>query len=149
MDYTFAGGNGGDGAVEQQQQQHVISQQDLIGTETHQVCSNLQQSQQEQQSTGGPTPKLSSTPDPGGASAKAATSTSASKSAARGLAADLVGLPQGGPAAGCVWLVDDSVLQPVFDRVAHLLPQEQGGGQLAGLNARWRLYRYTPGDFAL
>jgi hypothetical protein len=44
-----------------------------------------------------------------------------------------------------VWLVDDSVLQPLYDRVMHLLPQELGGGALAGINARWRLYRYTPG----
>jgi hypothetical protein len=44
-----------------------------------------------------------------------------------------------------VWLVDDSVLQPLYDRVKHLLPQELGGGALAGINARWRLYRYTPG----
>jgi hypothetical protein len=44
-----------------------------------------------------------------------------------------------------VWLVDDSVLQPLYDRVKHLLPQELGRGALAGINARWRLYRYTPG----
>jgi len=66
-------------------------------------------------------------------------------SAARGQAAGLVGLPSGGPAAGCVWLVDSSILQPVYSRVAHLLPQVLGGGALAGLNARWRLYCYTPG----
>ncbi|GAX78214.1 hypothetical protein CEUSTIGMA_g5656.t1 [Chlamydomonas eustigma] len=48
-------------------------------------------------------------------------------------------------AAGCVWLADPSLLNPVWDRIKHLLPQSLGGGALAGLNARWRLYRYDQG----
>jgi hypothetical protein len=52
-------------------------------------------------------------------------------------------LPEGTPAAGCVWLADESVLKPLYDRVAHLLPQQIEGGAYAGINARWRLYRYT------
>jgi hypothetical protein len=31
-----------------------------------------------------------------------------------------------------VWLADDSLLTPVYDRVRHLLPQELDGGALAG-----------------
>ncbi len=35
---------------------------------------------------------------------------------------------------------------PLYERVAHLLPQQLCGGRLAGLNARWRLYRYGQGS---
>ncbi|EFJ43859.1 hypothetical protein VOLCADRAFT_95944 [Volvox carteri f. nagariensis] len=50
--------------------------------------------------------------------------------AARAAAAGFVyGMPQG----------------PLYDRVAHLLPQRLCGGDLAGINARWRLYRYDKG----
>lgn len=66
-------------------------------------------------------------------------------SAARGVAASLAGAAAGGPAAGCVWYADDSLLGPLYERVRSLLPQELGGGALAGINARWRLYRYSPG----
>jgi hypothetical protein len=52
-------------------------------------------------------------------------------------------VPEGTPAAGCVWLADESVLQPLYGRVAKLLPQEVEGGAYAGINARFRLYRYT------
>lgn len=34
---------------------------------------------------------------------------------------------------------------PVWERVKPLLPQHLGGGDLTGLNARWRLYRYDQG----
>jgi hypothetical protein len=44
-----------------------------------------------------------------------------------------------------VWLAEESLLIPVWERVKHLLPQSLGGGALAGLNARWRLYRYDQG----
>eukprot|EP00878_Enallax_costatus_P017830 GHUV01018736.1.p1 GENE.GHUV01018736.1~~GHUV01018736.1.p1 ORF type:complete len:323 (+),score=112.08 GHUV01018736.1:63-1031(+) len=146
VDYTFAGANGGDGGVEQQP---VALQQDHTADAAQQPGSNFQQPQQEQQeqqtqASAEPGNKLYNTLKPGGTGVSVAAA--GNTSAARGLAADLVGLPQGGPAAGCVWLVDDSVLQPVFERVAQLLPQELGGGKLAGLNARWRLYRYTPGN---
>ncbi|GIL75923.1 hypothetical protein Vretimale_5604 [Volvox reticuliferus] len=48
-------------------------------------------------------------------------------------------------AAGCVWLADETLQGPLYDRVAHLLPQHLCGGDLAGINARWRLYRYDKG----
>ena len=48
-------------------------------------------------------------------------------------------------AAGCVWLADDSLLGPVWERVRALLPQRLAGEDLAGINARWRLYRYDQG----
>ncbi len=41
-----------------------------------------------------------------------------------------------------MWLADDSLLGPLWGRIRHLMPQELGGGALAGLNARLRLYRY-------
>jgi hypothetical protein len=46
------------------------------------------------------------------------------------------------PAEGCFWLVDDSILTTVFERCRPLLPQKMDGRALAGLNARWRFYRY-------
>ena len=46
-------------------------------------------------------------------------------------------------AGGCVWLADDSIMGPLYARVKHLLPQMLPGGcRLAGINCRWRLYRY-------
>jgi hypothetical protein len=44
-----------------------------------------------------------------------------------------------------VWLADDSLLAPLYERCRALMPQTLNGQQLAGLNARWRLFRYTPG----
>jgi hypothetical protein len=91
----------------------------------------------------------------GGAAAKGAAGGAAAggggggggASAARAVAAAAAGLgPSAGrPAEGCVWLVDDSVLAPLWRRVAALLPQELCGCALAGINPRWRLYRYSPG----
>uniref|UniRef100_A0A7S0HD04 Fe2OG dioxygenase domain-containing protein n=1 Tax=Hanusia phi TaxID=3032 RepID=A0A7S0HD04_9CRYP len=49
-------------------------------------------------------------------------------------------------ADGCVWLVDDEIQRKVLDRIEHLMPPVLGGGKFAGLNARWRLYRYTTGN---
>ena len=68
-------------------------------------------------------------------------------SAARAAAAREAGLPPaaGRPAEGCVWMADASVLGPIWERVRPLLPQRLGGGDLVGINPRWRLYRYTPG----
>jgi hypothetical protein len=42
-------------------------------------------------------------------------------------------------------MADESVLGPLYARISRLLPQRLGGGALAGVNPRWRLYRYTPG----
>jgi len=71
----------------------------------------------------------------------------AATSAARVTAAKEAGLSPvaGRPAEGCVWMVDESVMKPLYARVVALLPQQLGGGVLAGINPRWRLYRYTPG----
>lgn len=69
--------------------------------------------------------------------AKAGTASSAARAA--------VG---GERAAGCVWLADASLTEPLWQRVRPLLPQKLGGGELAGLNARWRLYRYDQGTGA-
>ncbi|KAG2450506.1 hypothetical protein HYH02_005007 [Chlamydomonas schloesseri] len=48
-------------------------------------------------------------------------------------------------AAGCVWLADESLQGPLYGRISHLLPQRLCGGDLAGINCRWRLYRYDKG----
>jgi hypothetical protein len=51
-------------------------------------------------------------------------------------------------AAGCVWAVRDSVSRALFERVRAFLPQSLGPGpgfELAGLNVRWRVYRYDVG----
>jgi len=44
-----------------------------------------------------------------------------------------------------VWLADDSLLGPIYERVQALLPQFLEGHQLCGVNARLRLFRYYPG----
>jgi len=56
----------------------------------------------------------------------------------------------------CVWVTEDEITHTIFQRCAHLLPQRfelprRDGtgmqiGPIAGLNARWRLYKYSPGD---
>ncbi|KAJ3285449.1 hypothetical protein HK104_009475 [Borealophlyctis nickersoniae] len=43
------------------------------------------------------------------------------------------------------WLADSSLLDTIYSRVQPHLPPELGGGAVAGLNARWRVYRYVPG----
>ncbi|EOD21447.1 hypothetical protein EMIHUDRAFT_241213 [Emiliania huxleyi CCMP1516] len=48
--------------------------------------------------------------------------------------------------SNCVWIADDSVWLPVWRRIAPHLPPEAGGGRPAGLNQRWRLYRYGESD---
>lgn len=54
----------------------------------------------------------------------------------------------------CVWIMNNNVNRAIFERVSHLLPNPivfEGhslGGPL-GLNRRWRLYKYSPGDFFL
>ena len=46
----------------------------------------------------------------------------------------------------CVWLADDSLWQPIWWRAAPHMPPRVEGGRPAGLNQRWRLYRYGPDD---
>jgi hypothetical protein len=43
----------------------------------------------------------------------------------------------------CEWLTDDATLGPIFERVKPHLPQEFDGCAVAGINARWRLFRYA------
>lgn len=46
----------------------------------------------------------------------------------------------------CVWLADDTLNDGIFERCRAMLPQEVEEGQVCGLNARWRLYKYNPSD---
>ncbi|CAE8639678.1 unnamed protein product [Polarella glacialis] len=46
----------------------------------------------------------------------------------------------------CLWLADDQLCNAVFERCRPLFPQEVEGGKVCGLNARWRVYKYSPGD---
>mmetsp|Transcript_10999 Transcript_10999/g.19997 ORF Transcript_10999/g.19997 Transcript_10999/m.19997 type:complete len:527 (-) Transcript_10999:94-1674(-) len=48
-------------------------------------------------------------------------------------------------AAGLVWLADAALQGTLWKRVRQYLPQELAGERLAGLNCRWRLYRYDKG----
>jgi hypothetical protein len=73
-------------------------------------------------------------------------------------AAEAVGLERDVPAGGSavqlgsiladnlVWLADRPFLDTLFARVAPHLPPRAGGGALAGINARFRIYRYLPGN---
>jgi len=45
----------------------------------------------------------------------------------------------------CCFLVDDSILSHVMARCMPHLPPQIAGCALAGVNARWRLFRYAPG----
>jgi len=45
----------------------------------------------------------------------------------------------------CEWLADDSILGPIFERARPHMPLELCGGKVAGVNARWRLFRYGEG----
>jgi pentatricopeptide repeat protein len=71
------------------------------------------------------------------ASAAAAAAAAAAPGAASGSAQDGID--------NCVWLVDDSILSHVWTRVAPHLPPDVCGAALAGVNARFRLFRYAPG----
>jgi len=44
------------------------------------------------------------------------------------------------------WLVDSSIMEPIWERIGALLPQELGGGRVTGLNARWRFFKYSQGS---
>jgi len=47
----------------------------------------------------------------------------------------------------CTWLVDQELHDRVFARLQPHLPTQGGAlGAAAGLNARWRVYKYCPGD---
>lgn len=46
----------------------------------------------------------------------------------------------------CVWIADGELNGALFERCRPHLPKEVAGGEPAGLNARWRLYRYNPDD---
>mmetsp|Transcript_36677 Transcript_36677/g.79881 ORF Transcript_36677/g.79881 Transcript_36677/m.79881 type:complete len:602 (-) Transcript_36677:18-1823(-) len=42
----------------------------------------------------------------------------------------------------CEWLVDSSILDPIHERIMAHLNQTVHGEKVAGVNARWRLFRY-------
>jgi hypothetical protein len=44
------------------------------------------------------------------------------------------------------WLADEELLERVYSRSLPFLPPSIQGQDIAGLNARWRVYRYTPGS---
>mmetsp|Transcript_84132 Transcript_84132/g.260154 ORF Transcript_84132/g.260154 Transcript_84132/m.260154 type:complete len:345 (-) Transcript_84132:57-1091(-) len=46
----------------------------------------------------------------------------------------------------CVWLADEGLNRALFERCKALFPPEVQGGEVCGLNARWRLYKYNPSD---
>jgi len=46
----------------------------------------------------------------------------------------------------CVWLATEAVNSALFARLRHFLPQSSLGGTLHGINRRWRIYRYQPGQ---
>lgn len=48
-----------------------------------------------------------------------------------------------------VWMADDSLWLPIYTRLEGVLPPTAGASgakRLIGLNQRWRLYKYGPGD---
>eukprot|EP00965_Chrysotila_dentata_P103258 3408408-Pleurochrysis_carterae.AAC.4 len=46
----------------------------------------------------------------------------------------------------CVWIADDSLWLPIWRRIREHAPKMVDGGEPAGLNQRWRLYRYGEND---
>lgn len=46
----------------------------------------------------------------------------------------------------CVWVADRHLNDAIFERCRPLLPPETAGGEVMGLNMRWRLYKYGPED---
>jgi len=46
---------------------------------------------------------------------------------------------------GVVWLGDETIMDPIFERLRHLMPQTLSTHELRGVNARLRLFRYSPG----
>lgn len=44
------------------------------------------------------------------------------------------------------WLADHELLSRVYDRCKDLLPPSINNQAIAGLNSRWRIYRYQPGS---
>ena len=51
----------------------------------------------------------------------------------------------------CIWMVDSSILNPIFDRVKSFLPPTiyfyGNTYTLHGLNGRFRFYEYEIGDY--
>lgn len=46
----------------------------------------------------------------------------------------------------CLWLVDDQLCVSLFERCKLFFPSVVAGGAVCGLNCRWRVYKYNPGD---
>ena len=45
----------------------------------------------------------------------------------------------------CEWFADESVLGPIFERIKPHLPPRLSGCDVAGVNARWRMFKYGEG----
>mmetsp|Transcript_9251 Transcript_9251/g.16667 ORF Transcript_9251/g.16667 Transcript_9251/m.16667 type:complete len:253 (-) Transcript_9251:58-816(-) len=46
----------------------------------------------------------------------------------------------------CVWIAQDDLATIPFERCKPMLPVERMFGEAVGVNARWRFYKYGPGD---
>ena len=44
-----------------------------------------------------------------------------------------------------IWLSDPKFIETLFERIKPHLPQTMGGGEVKGVNKRFRFYRYRPG----
>eukprot|EP01134_Creolimax_fragrantissima_P006204 CFRG6204T1 len=56
------------------------------------------------------------------------------------------GVAREGRAQACVWLASENVTETIFNRCKALLDQTIGKCQVVGINARFRCYRYVPGN---
>ncbi len=87
----------------------------------------------------------------GGGAASAGLASAAGRSAGEAATTDAVDAAPAAPQSAqdgidnCCWLVDDSIMAHVWARCAAHLPATAAGAPLAGINARWRLFRYAPG----
>jgi hypothetical protein len=46
----------------------------------------------------------------------------------------------------CEWLADAALVERLYQRARAHFPPEIDGNAVAGINARWRLFRYAPGE---
>ncbi|KNC81815.1 hypothetical protein SARC_05879 [Sphaeroforma arctica JP610] len=56
------------------------------------------------------------------------------------------GVAREGRAQACVWLAGRDVVETIFDRVKGLVDESIGECKVSGINARFRCYRYVPGN---
>jgi len=46
----------------------------------------------------------------------------------------------------CVMIALDDINTAIYERCVPVMPPEESGGEVAGINRRWRFYKYNPGD---